>query len=266
MTAPQGTRGFTLAELAIVLVVVSLLLGGMLVPLGSQQEMRNRRETDKALASIVESLIGFALINGRLPCPAQPTLASGTGGVCPAAGSALVAGCEATKGVGATLECIDPHGLLPWATLGLPEADAWGNRYSYRVAAHFARGIDPSQKDFGADCALNPPDHSSYDAALSDGPRRAAFALCTRGDIAVLDAAGGTSLVGDLPAIVVAHGRNGGGAWTTQGVRLAATAGEEAENADDDADFIAGTAIDDRVQWIPRSLLMNRMLLAGKLP
>lgn len=262
----RSARGFTLAEVAIVLVVVSLLLGGMLMPLGSQQELRNRREAAKALASITESLIGFALINGRLPCPAEPTLAAGTGGICPGGGSALVAGCEATTGAGAALACSSLHGVLPWATLGLPEADAWGNRYSYRVAAHFARGIDPGQKDFGADCALNPPDHSSYDAALSDGPRQAAFALCTRGDIAVLDAAGGTSLVSDLPAIVVSHGRNGGGAWTTQGVRLAASDVEEAENADDDADFVAGMALDDQVQWIPRSLLMNRMLVAGKLP
>lgn len=261
----RGAHGFTLAEIAIVLVVVSLLLGGMLVPLGSQQEMRSRRETATALTAVAESLIGFALINGRLPCPAQPTLASGSGGVCPAAGSALVAGCEATTGSGATLACGSLHGVLPWATLGLPEADAWGNRYSYRVAANFARGIDLSQKDFGADCALNPPDHSSYDAALSDGPRQAAFALCTRGDIAVLDV-GGTSLVSDLPAIVVSHGRDGGGAWTTQGIRRAATGAEETENADDDADFIAGTAIDDQVQWIPRSLLASRMLVAGKLP
>lgn len=263
----KAPRGFTLAELAIVLVIVSLLLGGMLMPLGSQQEMRSRGETAKALGLIVESLIGFALINGRLPCPAVPTLASGSGGICAAGGSALVAGCEATTGTGTSLACASRHGVLPWATLGLPETDAWGNRYSYRVAAHFARGIDPSQKDFGADCALNASDHSGdYDAALGDGPRQAAFALCTRGDIAVLDAGGGTTLVGDLPAVVVSHGRSSGGAWTPHGVRNAAATAAEAENADDDTDFVAGAAIDDQVQWIPRSLLMNRMLVAGKLP
>lgn len=262
----KGNRGFTLAELAVVLVIVSLLLGGMLMPLGSQQEIRDRRETAKALATIAESLIGFALSNGRLPCPAVPTLAAGAGGICPSGGSAFVAGCEATTGSGATLACSDLHGVLPWATLGLSESDAWGNRYSYRVALRFARGIDLSQKDFGADCALNPPDHSEYQATLGDGPRQAAFALCTRGDIGVLDAVGGTTLVGDLPAIVISHGRSGGGAWTSQGVRTAATSAEEAENADDDADFVANTTIDDQVQWIPRSLLMNRMLMAGKLP
>ncbi len=265
MTARKAP-GFTLAELAIVLAIVSLLIGGMLMPLGTQQEIRNRQETARALVAIQESLIGFALVKGRLPCPAAPAIAAGTGGVCPADGSASVAGCEATTGSGPSLACSNPEGVLPWATLGLPEGDAWGNRYTYRVSALFARGIDPGQTDFGDGCALNPSDHSEFKPGLGDGPREAAFALCSAGDIAVFDAVGGTSLVGDLPAIVVSHGRSGGGAWTPQGTRLPAAGAEEAENANGDAKFVASTAIDDQLQWIPRSLLMNRMLLARRLP
>jgi len=259
------TSGFTLAELAVVLAIVSLLLGGMLMPLGTQQEIRSRQETVRALAMIHESLIGFALVKGRLPCPAAPEIATGTGGVCPADGAASVAGCEATTGAGAGLACRSPEGVLPWASLGLPEADAWGNRYTYRVSTRFARGIDPGQTDFGDGCALNPSNHSDHDPKLGDGPREAAFALCSAGDIAVFDAVGGTTLVADLPAVVVSHGRSGGGAWTPQGTRIPAQ-GEEAENADDDAEFVANPALDDQLQWIPRSLLVNRMLLARRLP
>lgn len=262
----RPTAGFTLTELAVVLAIVALLMGGMLVPMSGQQDMRNRQETAKALAAAQESLIGFALINGRLPCPAVPTLATGTGGICPNGGAAAVAGCEATTGSGTTLACAGESGVLPWATLGLPESDAWGHRYSYRVTALFARGVSLGQTDFGTDCALNPPNHNSYDPTLGDGPRQAAFALCTPSDISVLTAVGGTTLASDLPAIVVSHGRNGAGAYTTQGDRLPAASGDEAENADDDADFTTNTTIDNQLQWIPRSLLMNRMLVAGKLP
>lgn len=263
----RPVAGFTLTELAVVLAIVSLLIGGMLVPLSGQQDMRNRQETAKALAAAQEALIGFALINGRLPCPALPTLATGTGGICPAGGAATVAGCEATTGAGATLACTAVHGVLPWSTLGLPESDAWGRRYSYRVTAHFARGVSLGQTDFGAACPLNAPDHSgAYNPALGDGPRQAAFALCTPGDIVVLTAVAGTTLVGEVPAVVVSHGRNGAGAWTPQGDRLPTAGGDEAENADDDADFATNTTIDDQLQWIPRGLLMNRMLVAGKLP
>ncbi len=62
-------RGFTLIEMAVVLVIVGLLLGGMLVPLATQMETDRRKETTATLESIREALIGFAVINGRLPCP-----------------------------------------------------------------------------------------------------------------------------------------------------------------------------------------------------
>lgn len=259
--------GFTLTELAVVLAIVSLLIGGMLVPMAGQQDLRNRQEAAKALDAIQESLIGFAVINGRLPCPAAPSLPSGTGGTCPDGGAATVAGCEATSGTGPALVCATNPGVLPWATLGLPESDPWGNRYSYRVTPFYARGIDQGQADFSGSCALNPPNHASYDAALGDGPRQSAFALCTPGEIIVLAAAGGTTVANDLPAVVVSHGRNGLGAYSPQGTRNAgAGVADESENANDDEVFVTGTAIDDLLHWVPRSLLMNRMLAAGKLP
>jgi prepilin-type N-terminal cleavage/methylation domain-containing protein len=263
----RPSRGFSLVELAVVLVIVALLLGGMLMPLAGQQDMHSRRETTKALAVIQESLIGFALSNGRLPCPAVATLPAASGGACPDGGAAGSAGCEATTGAGAMLACATVAGVLPWATLGLAETDAWGNRYSYRVTAAYAHGIDPARTAFGSGCTLNPANRASYDAALGDGPRQSAFALCSPGDIAVLTAAGGAVAARDLPAIVVSHGRNGAGAFTVQGTRIANPASaDEAENADDNASFVSSTAADDLLQWIPRGLLMNRMLAAGKLP
>ncbi len=70
--------GFSLIELAIVLFIVSLLIGGLLMPLSAQNEIRGRQETDKALANIREALIGFAVVNGRLPCPAVASIPTGT--------------------------------------------------------------------------------------------------------------------------------------------------------------------------------------------
>lgn len=221
--SPRPCSGFTLAELAVVLTVLALLLGGLLVPLSGQQEMKNRQDTERALAAAQEALIGFALINGRLPCPAT------------------AAGDEATSGSGAALACsgtvTDGHidGVLPWVTLGLPETDPWGNRYSYGVTAHYARGIDPAQTNFGADCTLNPPDRHSYDPALGDGPRQSAFAICTPGALTVLASDGTTKLASGVPAVVASRGKS-----------------------DDSAD--------DLVTWIPTGLLVGRMMAAGRLP
>ena len=66
-------RGFTLIELAIVMFIVALMLGGMLLPLSAQQDVRARSETTRMMNEAREALIGFAMINDRFPCPASPT-------------------------------------------------------------------------------------------------------------------------------------------------------------------------------------------------
>lgn len=259
--------GFSLVELAVAMAIIALLLGGMLMPLGARQDMRNREEAKQALAAIQETLVGFALINGRLPCPAIAALPAGTGGACPGGGAADSAGCEATSGSGATLACVRTDGVLPWATLGLPETDVWGHRYSYRITPAYARGIDAARTGFGDGCTLNPANRASYDAALGDAPRQSAFALCSPGDIVVLATVGGATVAQDLPVVVVSHGRNGAGAYTTEGGRIAvAASADETENADEDTTFVSNPVADDLLQWIPRGVLMNRMLAAGKLP
>jgi len=68
-------RGFTLVELAIVLVIVTLLAGGMMMSLSSQMDQRARTETEQKLQEIREALIGYAAshiaADGKpyLPCP-----------------------------------------------------------------------------------------------------------------------------------------------------------------------------------------------------
>lgn len=104
-----SANGFTLTELAIVLVIVGLLIGGMLVPLSAQRDIRNISDTRKALAEIKEALFGFAIINGRLPCP--------TTQLDPA---------NANYGI-EDPACVNVEGYLPWKTLGVPETDAWGS-------------------------------------------------------------------------------------------------------------------------------------------
>jgi len=263
--------GFSLMELAVVLVIVALLLGGLLVPFGSQRDIEMMRATDKSLIDIREALIGFAAINGRLPCPAQGTIASG----------AANAGVEATTGSGASLTCAcaaasspgvatigatacatalstdSVEGVLPWATLGLLETDAWRFRYTYHVSSFFARGIDSAQILFGATCTP------------TSAPTYAAFALCTPGAITINTAAsGGTVLASTVPAVVVSHGTSPLGAYTTSGSKLssAAAGADEAANVDGNSTFVSNANIDDRLIWIPTPQLMNRMITAGKLP
>lgn len=135
----RGTRaphaGFTLAELAVVLVILGLLTGSMLVPLGARMEARDRQRTADMLRDIEQALTGFAIVHGRLPCPStEPDPAS------PQYGLEDPAPCN-----------LSIEGRLPWRTLGMPAQDAWGSarqsagddwagHWRYRVDTAFVAG------------------------------------------------------------------------------------------------------------------------------
>ena len=65
----RKSRGFTLIEIAIVLLIVSVLLGYTVAMFPVQQELKQYREVEREMEEIVEHLIAFAQVNGRLPCP-----------------------------------------------------------------------------------------------------------------------------------------------------------------------------------------------------
>jgi len=115
-------QGFTLVELAIGLVIIALLLTMMIVPLNAQVDQRRINDTQRQLNLVTDALIGFAVTNGRLPCPATATLAN----------TAANAGVE----IGNCAAGAD--GVVPWTTLGINETDAWGRRFTYRVTPNFA--------------------------------------------------------------------------------------------------------------------------------
>ena len=243
-------RGFTLIEMAMVLFIVALLLGGLLPTLSGQVEQRRVSETRKQLDEIQQAVIGFAIINGRLPCPADRTIAT-------IPGVANGAGQEATTGVGIAMTCTNTTGnaawgVLPWATLGVSETDAWGRRFTYRVTAAFADGADGTGS---ASCAIT--------TGIS-------FQLCSSGNLNVLSSSGGSNVASNVPAAIVSHGANGLGAYTPSGSPISGATGDELENADNNNTFVSRDFIqngfDDIVIWISPNTLMNRMVTAVKLP
>ncbi len=245
---PTLQSGFTLIEMAIVLMIVGLLLGGILVPLSAQMDQRNNSDTQKSLSEIKEAIIGYALANGRLPCPATATIPTGQ----------TNAGIALTTGSGSTLACSNATGVLPWATLGVSETDAWGNRYTYRVMSDFADGVGSTT--YGG-CSPSPI------------PMLATFGLCSVGNLNVLSAAsGGVTIAASVPAVIISHGKNGAGAYTPQGTQLPRGSNpDELENSDGILDnnyvsHLPTATFDDLVVWISPNVLMNRMVSAGKLP
>src|SRR5205823_4198362 len=72
-TSPRSNRGFTLTELAIVTMIVSLLLASLMYTLSAQTDQRNMDDTRRRLEQARDLVLAFALANGRLPCPARYT-------------------------------------------------------------------------------------------------------------------------------------------------------------------------------------------------
>ena len=207
-----------------------------MMALTTQQEIQRLSEVRRQLADIREALLGYAMANGRLPPAADPALVSGT------------------VDAGLSKEGRE-HGVLPWATLGLPETDPWGQRFTYRVTPSFADNIGAGTFTPPTSCAPDPK------------PAHASFALCSEGNIKVTD--GSTDIATKLPAIVISHGRNGLGGYGRNGKQRAGAAGLELTNASDTKDFISrvqGPDFDDEVVWVPLPILMSRMVSAGRLP
>ncbi len=104
-----------------VLVVFSLLMGGMLMPMAAQYQHKRESDTLRKLDGIIESLYGFALTRGRLPCPD-------------------------TDGDGqedrTNSHCTKSVASLPWVTLAVEAQDAWGRPWVYGVTKEFADDAD----------------------------------------------------------------------------------------------------------------------------
>jgi type II secretory pathway pseudopilin PulG len=134
---PRLHAGFSIAEMAVVLVIVGFLLGGMMAMFSSQTDQRKWNDTQSRLEAARDALLGYAIANGRLPCPATSNSAGaevrlGTG-ICGATGATQ----EYYGGVvgGVT------YGLLPAVTIGYQPIDsqgfaldAWGNRIRYAIS------------------------------------------------------------------------------------------------------------------------------------
>ena len=264
MRLKRSGTAFTLIELAVVLMIVGLLLSTLTYTLAAQTEQRTREQTQRTLEQAREALIGFAITNGRLPCPASSTSN----------------GLEAPAGGG---DCSNYNdGFLPAVTLGFHPTDAagyaldaWNNRVRYAVARNISGCSGTSAvPHFTAKAALK-------QNGMSCLPSAAELLVC-KSSLAVPAPAPGScgaadnsvTNVGAVVAIVFSPGKNFVAAQTAAAA-LSAARNDEAANLDGNTVYIShppapsgatGGEFDDQVLWIPVGLLYGRLAAAGVLP
>ncbi|MGH8708813.1 MAG: type II secretion system protein [Burkholderiales bacterium] len=252
---PQSGGGFTLTELAVVLVIVSLLMATAMYTLSAQTEQRNFEETRRRLEAARELVLAFAIVNRRLPCPASVTTGVNAGLEAPAGGT-----CTSSYG-----------GWLPARTIGFQVTDAvgngvdaWNNPIRYAVS--------------GAGVALTGCAGSATQPHFTNATNLKTNGItCQPNDLVVCRSASviTATTCGTAPpltnqntlvAIAFSTGKNG---------PVGSGVGDEAANLDGDRVFVwhtpapvgaAGGEFDDQMTWIAVGELYGKLIAAGVLP
>lgn len=222
-------RGFSLVELAVVMVVLGLLLGGLLMPLSTQRDINNQRETEAQLQEIYTALLGYAALNGRLPCPATTT------------SNGLAAPNLATTA------CTQWHGFVPGRTLGLDGSynannlltDAWANPIRYSL----------SNANTGA-----------YANQITSALTAGTFRVCRQRTCAASEV-----LAENLVVVLVSRGKDGAQAPASpnQQENIDGNDGDFVKTTFSEA---TNNEFDDIVRWVSPNILALELLRAGKLP
>lgn len=232
----KSLRGFTLAEMAVVVLIMGITLSMGLKMVTANLDNSAYSETKSKQERIKLALIGYLRTNGRLPCPdtnlppdgSEDRMGTSPNDTCSAAGRNF--------------------GAVPYVSLNLTRdavLDGWGNHFTYKVATandSSAYTLNPAPQRFRtantnqnwttATVATNAFDISSLNTSATDTIRTI-----------IIKGAGPDTNARDISytavAVIISHGKNGFGAATTKSaLRMPATAAigagqDEISNATD---------------------------------
>lgn len=227
--------GFSLIEMAMVLLILSILLSGITLSLSQSVTNARRTETKNQLEMVQEALYGYAQDKGFLPCPADET------------------GIE---------DCLLTHGFVPNGLLSLPGRlngglllDPWQNPLRYSVIADFKFGGDITN--------------------VFKAPLPTMFTVCDDSTTPITDiSCAANALTNSSPIIIFSIGENWNSynspaeqANSGNGVTLLGTYNIHPNG---DNNFVSTgyseDNFDDLILWLSPYTLYSRMIKAGQLP
>jgi prepilin-type N-terminal cleavage/methylation domain-containing protein len=231
--SPVG-KGFTLIEIAIVLVIVTLL-AAIVAPLAIGQAEASRRATTKArMDNVDKALILFVQRNQRLPCPADGSLDN----------TSALNGVENRNPLTGDCNGNQQTGVVPSRSLGLGDEDVTDGRnlrFTFRIGQYLARNnslnmtmCDPIGTFSATGSVVGPGAFRvCANTCTSITPATCTsvvnflgqFGLTvadnvTGAKITDADSAGATT---GAAYALISHGNNQGGAYTTAGVLATAS-------------------------------------------
>lgn len=271
-------RGFSLIEIALVLVIVGLALGGIAAALGPQLDNKNVNDTQQRIKQAAEAITAFITVNRRLPCPAAAASAGQEQWCTNATG-----GCGAviTAPAAAPLHgrCANPNnGFVPARTLGLggqgvngdlQDSWAFGLRYGVSQTTYVGAGLAPHSINCLATCypltQLNGIPNAYYtNGAQTTVPPVGQVEICASSTGVAAANCGAAVRLGQAGFVIWSTGRNG----------AAAAGADEAENLDGDAVYVfhprtevgaVNGSFDDIFQWQTVNGIVGKMAEGGVL-
>jgi prepilin-type N-terminal cleavage/methylation domain-containing protein len=172
----MNQHGFSLAETAIVLAVLAIVIGSLIPSFLSIRVSEQARATTQNLQTVMRSVAAFVQSSGCVPCPVPADQDPATVSVCGA--------------------CATTNGLVPFNSLGLPASfakDAYGRWLTYAVDTRLASHVSPT----GASPVYGP----------------SGFCSLTYSNTTSLNVQVGGSLQDKIAVMLLSHGANGRGAY-----------------------------------------------------
>jgi type II secretory pathway pseudopilin PulG len=271
-----------LIELAVTLTIIALILVTLVPSVRTTIESRRVTDTRQLVENAKEALYAFAMINGRLPCPATATSA-GEEVFAPGSAGTLPATPVAGTPYG---QCAQFDGFLPARTLGLGPAvegglqvDAWATASS-QLRYAVARDTPSTYTNFvGVTYYVLTTQGGAKAKTMESASAQTMLRICSPPPSpppSVLHTLGACAsqyvTANNTPAVIYSLASNSPTAYANLSVL-------EQENQNSDTVFMAGvpraaetgtssdpTGFDDIVTWLSTNTLFGRMVQAGQLP
>jgi prepilin-type N-terminal cleavage/methylation domain-containing protein len=268
--------GFTLIEIAIVLIIVTILLGYTMAMVPIQQDLKQYRQADAEMDRIIESLYAFSQVNGYLPCPAWEDVGVTSDGFECRDIDLTAANCDAVTPDPTTDSCDIWFGYVPGKTLGVEGKysdtglllDPWGQAYRYQVSDGDV-GVASTNPDFVTPGEIQAESLAGIGLSVL-GPD---LEVCNTDDSAGAAGVEGScddaaeTVVNNIPAVILSTGKDGADT-SISWIQL-----ENLDNDTSDRVFIKTSRrdvedeeFDDLVKWISPNILYSKMIEAGQLP
>jgi prepilin-type N-terminal cleavage/methylation domain-containing protein len=231
---PSRQSGFSLVEIAIVLLIIGLLMGGLMAPMASMMEQRRVTDTQRAMGEAREALFGFALRSGYLPCPAI----SASNGLEDRNGNV----------------CNKRYGYLPWATLGVQRLDGWNHLLGYTVTPAFANS--------GLLFTLRTQRDITIATRALNGQLVAATGMSDIPAAIISFGRNGYGATSDQNTVVA----DAGSGNLDEKTNLQSSGNALITRDPSDDPRAPGGTFDDMVTWVSPNILYNRMVAAQRLP